>query len=76
MKINFDDDAIRRIAADAARTQADRLQHVYDHVLGVAQGKTEAEVSSWPKSGVRLSAQASPILSCRGQLLVWLRGVG
>lgn len=44
MKIKFDDDAIRKMANDAARTQADRLQRVYDNVLEAGQGKTEAEV--------------------------------
>ena len=44
MKIKFDDDAIRRMANDAARTRADRLQRVYDNVLEAGQGKTEAEV--------------------------------
>lgn len=44
MKIKFDDDAIRKMANDAARTQADRVQRLYDHVLEAGRGKTDAEV--------------------------------
>ena len=39
MKINFDEDAVRRLADEAARKQAARLQSVYDRVLEAGRGK-------------------------------------